>query len=66
MSVRKKTNVIVSTIFSVLWDVFCRAKPRPVKEDLRRWDWRTSTQRMGVRFTETIRRVFRIKWIKKA
>jgi len=41
--------------------------PRPAvtREDLRRHDYATSTQRMGVRFTERIRNMFRLRWIRE-
>lgn len=34
--------------------------------DLRRHDYRTSTQRMGVRFTDRLRDAFRFRWIRRA
>jgi len=34
-------------------------------EELRRHDYSTSTQRMGVRFTDWIRDVFRFRWIRE-
>lgn len=33
--------------------------------DLRKQDYRASTQRMGVRFNERIRDVFRFRWIRE-
>jgi hypothetical protein len=39
--------------------------PDVTGEDLRRHDYTTSTQRMGVRFTERIRDVFRFRWIRE-
>jgi len=33
--------------------------------DLRRHDYSTSTQRLGVRFTERIRNAFRRRWIRE-
>lgn len=42
---------------------------RPSKltaQDLKRAEFRTSTQRLGIRFTEKIRDVFRFRWLKKA
>jgi hypothetical protein len=35
------------------------------REDLQRNDYSTSTQRMGVRFTERIRNAFRLRWIRE-
>jgi hypothetical protein len=39
--------------------------PEITGEDLQRNDYSTSTQRMGVRFTERIRRAFRFRWIRE-
>mgnify|MGYP000910251098 CR=1 FL=1 len=42
-------------------------RPRPdiTRADLRRHDYSASTQRLGVRFTERIRDVFRFRWIRE-
>jgi hypothetical protein len=49
--------------------LFARLFPAPRSEvtcaDLRRHDYSISTQRMGVRFTERIRDVFRFRWIRE-
>jgi hypothetical protein len=43
-----------------------RRRPHPVTpDDLRIHDHRTSTQRMGARFTERIRDTFRFRWIRR-
>ena len=39
--------------------------PEVTGEDLRRNEYSTSTQRMGVRFTERIRNAFRLRWIRE-
>ena len=39
--------------------------PEIDREDLQRNDFSTSTQRMGVRFTERIRKAFRLRWIRE-
>ena len=39
--------------------------PEVAGKDLRRNDYSTSTQRMGVRFTERIRNAFRFRWIRE-
>ncbi len=39
--------------------------PEVTSEDLQRNDYSTSTQRMGVRFTERIRNAFRLRWIRE-
>lgn len=39
--------------------------PEVTCEDLQRNDYSTSTQRMGVRFTERVRNAFRFRWIRE-
>ena len=39
--------------------------PEVAGEDLQRNNYSTSTQRMGVRFTERIRNAFRFRWIRE-
>jgi hypothetical protein len=38
---------------------------RVTNADLRKQDYPTSTQRLGVRFTERIRDTFRFRWLRK-
>jgi len=40
--------------------------PKPKPQDVKKIDFETSTQKMGVRFTKKIRNVFRFRWIKKS
>ena len=43
-----------------------RRKARPIgANDLKAHDHSTSTQRLGVRFTERIRETFRFRWLKR-
>jgi hypothetical protein len=41
-------------------------KPKPTADDFQKLDFKTSTQRIGIRFNKRIRDVFRFRWIKKA
>ena len=41
-------------------------RAKPATDDLQRAEFKTSTQRMGVRFTDKIRNVFRSRWLKKS
>ena len=45
--------------------LFGSRKVKPTTRDLKDADFPTSTQRMGVRFSDRIRDVFRFKWLKK-
>ena len=47
-----------------LLSIFGRSPARPGPDDLRRADFTTSTQRLGISFGEKIRDVFRFKWLK--
>ena len=45
--------------------VFGKSTSKPTPEDLKRAEFKTSAQRLGIRFTERIREVFRFRWLKK-
>ena len=48
----------------VSW-LFQTPLPGATSEDLAKHDYSTSTQRMGIRFTERIRNAFRLRWIRE-
>jgi hypothetical protein len=52
-------------IGGLISQLFRTPRPSAAGQDLRRHDYSTSTQRMGVRFTERIRQVFRFRWIRE-
>ncbi|HUT30214.1 MAG TPA: hypothetical protein VMX13_10515 [Sedimentisphaerales bacterium] len=64
MSDSTKTGWFFGLLAGWVLSVFGRSPAKPGKADLQRADFKTSTQRLGVRFTERIRRVFRFKWLK--
>jgi len=45
--------------------LFGKSPSKPAAEDLKRAEFKTSTQRLGIRFTEKIRDVFRFRWLRK-
>jgi hypothetical protein len=49
----------------VLSSVFGKSSRKPTMTDLQRADFKTSTQRLGISFTERIREIFRHRWIRK-
>lgn len=65
MILRRQTNIILGFIAGIFAAVFGAKPAKSSTEDLRRMEFNASTQRLGVRFTERIRDVFRFKWIKK-
>jgi hypothetical protein len=48
-----------------LLSFFGAMKNKTTNEDLKKAEFKTSTQRLGVRFSEKIRDVFRFKWLRK-
>jgi hypothetical protein len=65
MSVHVKINSFIGFIAAGLLSVFGKSPKKPSAEDLKKADFRTGTQRMGVRFSEKIRDVFRFRWIRR-
>jgi len=65
MSVRSKINSFLGLLAGGLLSIFGKSPAKPTASDIRRMGFKTSTQRLGVRFTEKIRQVFRFKWLRK-
>ena len=65
MRVRTKINSFLALFAAGLLSLFGRSPAKPTAEDLNRMEFKTSTQRLGIRFGEKIRDVFRFRWIKK-
>ena len=65
MSFRDKINSLLGFIAAALMSLFGRSSAEPNVDDLKRADFKTSTQGLGIRFNEKIRNVFRFKWIKR-
>jgi hypothetical protein len=55
----------VAGLAGLIARLFRTRLPEVTGEDLQRNDYSTSTQRMGVRFTERIRNAFRLRWIRE-
>ena len=65
MSVRTKIGSVLGLLAGGILLLFGRSAAKPTVEDLKRAEFKTSTQRLGLRFTERIREVFRFKWLRK-
>jgi len=61
-----KINSFLGFIAGGLLSLFGKSLPKIGTEDLKRADFKTSTQHLGVRFSEKIRNVFRFRWLKIA
>lgn len=65
MSVRAKISSFLGLLAGGIMLIFGRSTAKPTVEDLKRAEFKTSTQRLGIRFTERIREVFRFRWLRK-
>lgn len=63
MSVQNEKNSLLGFL-AAIFSMFSR-RPKPTNKDLKKIDFKTSTQSMGIRFNEHIRNVFRFRWIHK-
>ena len=66
MSVPGRISRFIGGIAGVVLSVFGKGPGKPTAKDLRRVEFKTSTQGMGARFGDRIRNVFRFKWIRRA
>jgi len=66
MRTAKKAHSLLGLLAG--WLLWVRSKPKAkiTPSDLRRAEFKTSTQRLGIRFVESIRDVFRFRWIRMA
>lgn len=60
-----KRNSFFGLLTAGLFSIFGRRRTKVTTEDLQKAEFKTGTQRLGVRFSERIRDVFRFKWLKK-
>ena len=65
MAFRQKINTVLGLIAGIFAAVFGAKPAKPTAEDFKQAEFGASTQRLGVRFTERIRDIFRFKWVKK-
>lgn len=65
MSVRTKMGSFLGFICGGILSLFGRRASKATSEDLKRAEFKTSTQRLGMRFTERVRDVFRFRWLRK-
>ena len=60
-----KIKSILGFFAGGILSIFGKSPVKPTGNDLRQAEFKTSTQYLGIRFTERIRQVFRFKWLKK-
>jgi len=65
MSTRVRISSFIGALAGLFLSVLGKSPAKPTTEDLKRAEFKTSTQRLGIRFSERIRDIFRFRWIKK-
>jgi hypothetical protein len=65
MKLKPEKKSFVGLLAAGLLSIFGRRKIKHTQDDLRKAEFQTSTQRLGIRFNEKIRDVFRFRWIRK-
>jgi hypothetical protein len=65
MFIRTKIRSFFGLLAGALLSIFGKSPPKPTVDDLKRMEFKTSTQRLGIRFTEKIRNIFRFRWLRK-
>jgi len=66
MSVRTKIGSTLGFFAAGLLAIFGKSPAKPTTADLQHADFKTSTQRLGIRFTERIRNIFRFRWLRRS
>lgn len=66
MRIKTKINSFLSLAMAGLLSIFGGKRVIPTSEDFERMEFKSSMQRLGVRFSEKIRDVFRFKWVRKS
>lgn len=61
-----KFNSFLGLVAGWILSLFGKSLPKPGAKDLKQADFKTSTQNLGIRFSEKIRNVFRFRWLKIA
>jgi hypothetical protein len=61
-----KINSFLGFLAGWLLSLFGKSLPKTGADDLKRADFKASTQHLGIRFSEKIRDVFRFRWLKIA
>jgi len=62
---RVKISSFLGSLAGLFLSMFGKSADKPTVEDLKRAEFKTSTQKLGIRFSERIRDVFRFRWLKK-
>lgn len=60
-----KKRTLLGLLAGGLLSIFGKSAAKPAAEDFKKAEFKTSTQRLGISFTEKVRDIFRFKWLKR-
>jgi len=58
-------QAFLGTMLAWIGKLFARRRPKTTRRDLGQAEFKTSCQRMGIRFSERVRRNFRLRWLRR-
>jgi hypothetical protein len=61
----KIENCGISFLLRLITSIYSLFRPKATPDDMRKMEFSSSSQRLGVSFTEKIRNIFRYRWIKR-
>jgi hypothetical protein len=62
---KKNRNSLIAFFLGLMSSTYLLFKPKKTSDGMKGMEFSSSTQKMGVRFTDRIRDIFRRRWIKK-
>jgi hypothetical protein len=62
----KKNNNLLAFFWGLISSAFLLFKPKKTSDDMKKMEFSASAQKIGVRFTDKIRNIFRHRWVKKS
>jgi hypothetical protein len=65
LKLKTKNFGIKLFLLGLVTSVYFIFKPKKTSDDMRKMEFSTSTQKLGVSFTEKVRNMFRNRWVKK-
>jgi len=65
MSARAKMSSFLGSLAGLFLLLFGKSSAKPTAKNLQQAEFKSSTQRLGIRFNERIRDIFRFRWLKR-
>jgi len=63
---QNKTSLGLGFVAGTILQKFAKSLKKPTTAETTESDFKTSTQKLGIRFTDRIRKIYRYRWLKKS